>query len=108
MGVGGFLYWAWVIPGWVFVITVGSFYLRFVLELPKVVRGHVIGAAAVYVTGALVFEMLGGFLYERYGAGVAGDLSTMTEELLEFTGIIWFIYAQLKYLALIAEEVPEV
>ena len=101
LGVSGFLYWAWVIPGWVFVLTVGSFYWKFVWSLPETIRRHVIGAAIVYVPGALDLGLRGGVLQERYGAGVAGEMSTMTEELLEFTGLIWFIYAQLRYLNLV-------
>ncbi|MDQ2913437.1 MAG: hypothetical protein M3T56_09295 [Chloroflexota bacterium] len=44
---GGFFYYAWVIPGLIFVAVVGAAFLRFVLSLPPRTRALVIGSGGL-------------------------------------------------------------
>lgn len=96
----GLLYHAWVIPGMIFVAAMTFAYLRFVLALPPSFRRLVILAAAVYVTGVLGVEMVGGAYYEsiEHAKTMTYLGITMLEETLEMLGLAIFACALLGYL----------
>jgi hypothetical protein len=97
--VGGVFYYAWVIPGLIFVTVVAVAFLRFVLSLPRRTRVLFIASAAVFVSGALGFEMIGGARAEIYGKdNLVQDLLTTVEELFEMAGAALFVYALLDYI----------
>jgi hypothetical protein len=99
LGVGGVLYFAWIIPGLAFVAAVGLAYARFVLNLPRPTRAGVILAGCLYVGGAVGVEMLGGLLAERGGFdNLAYAMAGTLEETLELCGLIVFIHALLGHL----------
>lgn len=99
LGTSGLLSIAWIIPGAVLVIVVGLFYLRFVLQLDRATRRTVILAAATFVTGALVMEMPGGWLYERYGFGTWHYIASYAvEEFFELCGMALFIFALISFI----------
>lgn len=90
-----FLYFAWVIPYAVLALTIAFIYLKFLLNLPKRTALLFIFSGAVFVTGALGFEMLTS--YYR-GVGFTIQLVLTIEETLEMTGIVFFIYSILDYI----------
>ncbi len=98
--VAGPLYFAWVIPYGLAVLAIGVLYLRFVWSLTVRTRGLFIGAGSLYLAGALGFESVGGWYFSRHGdiEDLPYSLLVATEEFLEMSGVILFIYALLDYL----------
>lgn len=95
----GIFYYAWVIPYGGLVILMGGIYMRFVLSLPRKTGLLFILAGAVFLTGAIGGEFIGGFWYESYGVdNIAYAIITMFEESFEMIGIVIFIYGLLQYL----------
>ena len=98
-GLGGWLYFSWVIPGAAFVLAFVLAYLRFVARLSKPFQTLFVASGAIYVGGALGMELIGGFQVDHYGRdGIAYVLITTIEEALEMAGLVLFIYALLRYL----------
>ena len=100
----GFLRFSWVIPVGIFVIFFCISYLKFFLALPKKMKVMFFVSGAVYVFGALGLEMIGGSIYKGDGSldvteqSLTYMLVTTTEETLEMTGILLFIYTLLQYI----------
>ena len=95
----GFLRFAWVIPGALFVLIFAFSFLRFVRHLPPATRNLMIAAGIVYVSGALLSESVGGYLFQTYGAkSVIYTLETQIEELLEIIGLVILIYTLTSYI----------
>ena len=65
LDVSGVLYFAWVIPYGIAVLILGAACLRFVLRLDRATRNLFIVAGALYVGGAVGFELIGGWLFGR-------------------------------------------
>jgi hypothetical protein len=106
----GFLYFFWVVPGIVFVLSVALIYLKFLMALPTQIRRLFLAAGIVYVLGAVGLEMVGGHYFDSY---IRENLTTASawtnfsmasilavEEFLEMLGILIFIYALLSYIKL--------
>lgn len=95
----GFLLYAWVIFGAVFVFTLLLLYLRFLADLPKTTRLLFIVAGAVYVAGALVIESISAYYHDTYGhEGIGYLIISNLEEFFEMLGVVIFFYALLSYL----------
>ena len=100
LGVGGWLRFAWVIPGMVFVAAFGLAYLRFLFHFPKRPRLLLVVAGCLYVGGAIGLEMVGGHHAAFYRANsFTYSVITTIEEGLEMSGIIVFIYTLLVYMS---------
>ena len=100
LNLSGIFYFAWVIPGAVFVATVVAIYLPFVWKLPQATRNGLIIAGACFVGGALGMELLGGMIAESQGFDAMSYLIVMTiEESLEMIGVMTLIYVLLRYIA---------
>lgn len=99
LGATGPFYFAWVVPGWIFVCVVLVAYLPFLRSLPKRGAQLLLLAGGVFVAGALGMEMLGGMTAERTGhdSRVFHLLATV-EETLEMVGLAIFVYALLRLL----------
>ena len=98
--VEGALHFAWVVPYGILALLVGLLYLRFVLGLPEPTRRLTIVSGSIYVTGALVFEMIGGWYISEI-AGVQDfpyAIIVAGEEFLEMCGSILFLYTLLDCL----------
>lgn len=107
---GGPLLFAWVLVGMPVVVIFGAAYLRFVVHLPPRTRSYFMSAAAVYVAGAIGFEMVGATLFSdevravvEYGAKADRRILTymlvMTaEETLEMAGVLLGIAGLLFHL----------
>lgn len=99
LNLNGWLYYAWVIPGMIFVGCVGLAYWKFLKALPPATRQLFIIAGVVYVGGAIGIEIIGGSYAEVYGRyTLRYSLITTLEEALEMAGVVWFVYALLNYL----------
>ncbi len=98
--VGGFFYFAWVIPGGVFVLAFAWSYLRFFLDLAPKFRWLLGAAGLLYIGGALGVEMLGGRHADLYGLeNLTYRMYQTVEESFEMLGMVLFIHALLRYVA---------
>lgn len=96
---GGVFYNSWVLAGMTVVILLTALYFRFVVDLPARLRNELLLAAAFYLTGVLVFEVLGGNFASLHGRdNIAYELIATGEELFEITGLIILVNALFKYL----------
>ena len=96
---GGLFYYAWVIPGGIFVAVFGLVYLRFIfVGLDSKFRWLFVSAGLIYVSGSLGLEMAGGLQDELYGKSNLTYAALVTlEEFLEMLGAILFLYALMLY-----------
>jgi hypothetical protein len=97
----GLLYYLWVLPYAAIALVIGLVYLRFLWSLPVVTRWQFIAAGTIYLLGVLGFEMLGARVADEYGTTDTVTYSVLytIEETLEMLGIVFFLYALLRYLA---------
>jgi hypothetical protein len=101
---GGLFYHSWVVVGLLVVAIVGWVFLRFLRSLPPKTMWWFVAAGSVFVFGALVLEMVEGYVVTQYSARVSelqmrGIMvaTTHTQEVLEMAGLVMFIYALLDY-----------
>ena len=105
-GTLGIFYFAWVIPGFAVVFILALYFLRFLLRLPARTRFAFMGAATLFLGGALAVELVGSRYAELHGGeNLTYNMIATVEESLEMAGVIVFIYALLKYIADNYEEV---
>ncbi len=98
LGTEGWLLYAWVIPGLVFVAVFALSYLGFLFHLSPRFRTLFAASGLLYVGGALGMEMVAGQFMSRDGAGgFAYILLSSMEEAMEMFGVVLFIYALLSY-----------
>jgi len=90
----GIFYFAWVIVAILFVLLFIFLYSRFLLNLPHKTAIQFVVAGAVFVIGALGFEMLGGIFH---GVTYIYRGLTVVEETLENLGAGLFIVSLLAY-----------
>lgn len=96
----GIFHFAWILPATVLVVAIGMCFRRFILDLPSPTRGRVVFSAALYLGGALGFELLGSIRAASRGTSDLGyALLTTVEESLEMGGLILFIDTLLGYAA---------
>jgi hypothetical protein len=102
MGAAGFLYNAWVIPFAFIVIMFGLTFFKFWLNLSPKVRNLLMIAFIVYVTGALGFETIDGFLtYKAEENTFFYSVVATIEDGLEMLGLTIFIRGLMTYLNLL-------
>jgi hypothetical protein len=95
----GIFYFPWVIPAWLFVLLVGRLYFHFLADLPAVIRRLFLLSGAVYVSGALVLEMLSAYLMDYYaGTTLLRGMAATGQEFLEMMGLVLFIHALFIYI----------
>ena len=96
----GIFYFAWVIPYGIFAGLIGVLYWKFMFKLPAGVRARMFIAAALYIFGALGFELISGsycaITHEQTDLTFA--IMALCEESLEMVGVLFFIYALLDYI----------
>ncbi|MGL5808055.1 MAG: hypothetical protein ACRC2R_20565 [Xenococcaceae cyanobacterium] len=94
-----FLAQIWVIPGAILVVFFAKYYWAFLNRLPKQSRLHFFLAAALYIGGALVMEMVGSAYSKLYGQqNLIYALLATLEEMMEMVGVVVFVYGLLSYL----------
>jgi hypothetical protein len=95
----GLLRFGWVIPAAAIVLTVGLAFLGFLRRLDRSTARRFVLAGALYVTGALLFELPLGWWTEQYGDDSPGyALIDWCEETLEFAGLTLFAATLLRRL----------
>jgi len=101
---GGFLFWPWVVPAFIFCLALFLSYLKFLFSLDSRTRWGFVLAGAVFAAGALGVE-----LFEAKQASIYGEIHlhrvpqfvmlVTVEETMEMAGMIIFAYALLRYIA---------
>lgn len=105
LGLGGVFYFAWVIPGALFVSCFGLLFLRFLSRLAPRTRWLFIASGAIFVAGAIGMELVAGLIFERAGSpeaavrSLAHTASQTVEEFFEMLGVTLFIYALLDFIS---------
>lgn len=92
--VSGFFYFAWVVPGTLFVVVVAGLYLYFVWNLPAWTRYLMLAAGGVFLCGTLGVEAVTARYVEENGFAslIYAGLATV-EESLEIGGASLFLCA---------------
>lgn len=99
LGLSGWLYWAWVVPGAAFVAVFAMAYLGFLRHLPARHRALFVLAGGLFVGGAIGMELVGGYLVSSDEQGFLYVCAYTIEEGLEMVGALTFLYALLRYKA---------
>lgn len=90
----GVLYFAWVIPAAIVVVTIALAYVPFLRALDRVTRNRFVVAGALYVGGALLMELPLGWWTETYGDDNLGyGVIDWVEESMELAGASVFLLA---------------
>lgn len=97
---GGFLYFAWVIPAMAIVFLFSLMLIPLLRKLPaRTLKGFLL-AGAVFITGAVGFEMLGaGIAVSKGQETIAYNIIQHVEEVLEMLGFVIFLRVVLEYMA---------
>ena len=97
----GIFYYAWVVPYGVALILILFAYINFLKELPRYIMILFLISGAIYILGAIGFEMASGRHHELYGKkNLIYSILFTCEEFLEMLGILIFIYALLTYITI--------
>ena len=95
----GLLHFGWVIPASLLVLALGLAFLGFLRRLSRETARRFALAGAIYVTGAVVFELPLGWWSEQHGDDNLGYyLLDWCEETLELVGLTLFASALLTRL----------
>ena len=99
LNTSGSLFLAWVVPYGIFSMLIALSYIRFLMNLPKDIMILFVCSGAIYITGAIGFEILGAPYYESHGnQSLIYSFFYTCEESFEMIGIAIFIYAILRYI----------
>lgn len=99
LNLGGFLYFAWVVPGLIFVAAMLIGYFKFLVALPSRFRHLLITAGALFIGGALGMEMVGAKYSTVFGSNNLGyQLLVSVEESFEMLGMAICLFALLEFL----------
>lgn len=108
----GVLYFGWVIPAGALVVALGLAFVGFLRRLPRETARRFVAAGALYVGGAVVFELPLGWWTEQYGDESLGyALIDWCEETLEVVGLTVFaaaLLARLQGRALRLVDAPQI
>lgn len=88
LGVGGILFYAWLIPALLILVVLGLVLLPWLIELPLLLRRTIIAAGVVFFVGTVVLELVGGYLASsglRYDS--AWFVTASVEESFELVGV---------------------
>jgi len=92
-------FYAWVIPYGIALVVFIIAYSKFLFNLPKNTMILFLVSGAIFVSGAIGFELLGGRQDELYGnTNILYSFYYTCEESLEMVGIAIFIYTLLSYM----------
>jgi len=95
----GLFYFVWTVPALVACIAGLACFLPFILSFKGLDRALLIGSAAVFLSGAIGMEMLGGAEAEVAGIETLKyRLLATLEETLEFAGLLLFLLFLLRRL----------
>lgn len=96
----GIFYYMWVIPYGLAVVLAAAYFLPFLWRLPRVTAGLIVAAGTVFVSGALGLELIQAMIDStiRHHHPLTIALYHL-EEAMEMGGVVLFIYALLRHLA---------
>jgi cytochrome bd-type quinol oxidase subunit 2 len=95
----GYLHYPWVISYSILVLILGLFYIRFFWQMESRLFWSFMGSAAMFLSGALGFELLGAQESSIHSADTILYCVYYTiEESLEMFGVIYLIYILLNLL----------
>jgi len=95
----GYFYYPWVLVYGFCIILLAIIYMKFFWSMPRKVFWSFMGAAALYLTGAIVFDMIGGNEASQHGTTtIFYSIYYTIEESLEMLGSIYLISILLKLL----------
>ncbi len=96
----GIFTFAWVIPGFVILVMLAIFFLRFLIQLERKVMLYFLIAATLMIGGAFGLELIGGHYSDLHGEdNLTYRMLQNVEETLEMVGIIVFIRGLLEYIS---------
>lgn len=98
----------WLVVVLPIVFLIGLYYLKFIGSLPVRQRKILIFAGCLYLSGTIVMEMLGGWIWDNVSDHKVNFIYTLVntlEEVLEMSGAIIFIYCLLLYLNLYLDQI---
>lgn len=88
----GFLYYPWVISYSLFVVVLSAVYFRFFWKMKRKIFWKFVLAAAIFLSGAIGFELLGAYESSQHGTDTPlYSLLYTIEESLEMFGLIYLI-----------------
>ena len=94
----GIMRLGWVLPYAILMIIFAAIYFKFLFELPKKTRRLLILGGGLFLSGALVVEVIGGMTRSNDEEGMLYHTMVAIEETLEMLGSIAFIHAFASYL----------
>ena len=99
LGTSGAFHYAWVIPYGIGSIAFGLAFARFLLRLPRRTAWQFVLGGALFVSGAIGMEMVGGAFFEDGGAKQWSYWTAQTlEEVLEMGGVLVFLFGLGDYI----------
>lgn len=97
-GLGGPLYWAWVVAALPLVLVLTVLFLPFLRRLPARTALLLLAGAGMTFSGGVVLEMFEGWMVDAHGQGGAVLFSMVTiQEVTEMIGSIIALYAVIDY-----------
>ena len=95
----GYFYYPWVLVYGFGIILLAMIYMKFFWSMPRKVFWSFMAAATLYLTGAIVFDMIGGNEASQHGTTtILYSIYYTIEESLEMLGSIYLISILLKLL----------
>lgn len=95
----GYLYYPWVLSYSILILILGLFYIRFFWRMPSKLFWSFMGSAAMFLSGAIGFELLGAKESSIQGTDtVLYSIFYTIEESLEMFGVIFLIWILLTLL----------
>jgi hypothetical protein len=101
----GFLYFAWVIPAAILILSITLWAFRFWVQLPRPTRMMLVVAVGLYLAGSVGVELLEADYFTSVGFDFGYTLLITVEETFEKLGLIVLVYALLKHWGRLASEV---
>jgi hypothetical protein len=96
---GGVFYYAWILVAIPLIFIFVAFFWQFVKQISQPTKGYFIIAFLIFLSGAIVVEMIGGWYEGNFGDNnLLYDMITTFEESLEMSGVILLIYSLLDYI----------
>lgn len=105
---GGYLYFAWVIPGMAVLGMLGIVFFRFVMGLERPLRRRILTAVLLYVGGGLGVEFFGANRAATHGMDLVYAALVAVEESLEAAGALVLLRALLLHAAAIGLKIEAV
>lgn len=105
LNLSGAFYWAWIVPGLIFLFIMVFAFRQFFMMIDRRFRSLFILSGFIYIMGAVGFEMLGGWLYSnKLGNSYFYIFEVVIEESLEMSGLLLLIYTLIEYIKSFGED----